>query len=196
MAFLEKNGLRGWRGIGDARQSIVGLLSPADQATYARQQAEVAAAEAARVAALPVSPALIPTAACDGPGQAAAVASAKAHGGCVDVTVCDNQGRVAAVNRQCWEDPVAKAALVNQIKADEIEAGALERMLEMAKAPASGSPESVSQVQSESAALLDDVAEYEAIVAQDAAEAQAQSAARDRLAALAAEARSRAGRSR
>jgi len=175
-----------------AAQSIEHLLSPAQQQALVEQRR--AAAEQQALAAPPVpAPVLIPTAPCDGPGQAAAADEARARGGCVDVTLCDNRGRVAATSRKCWDDPVAKAALVNRIKADEIEAGALERMLEMASADGANSPESAGRVVSEAAALEFEVAEYEAQAAEDALRLDATGRARDRLRDLAQAARARLG---
>jgi hypothetical protein len=176
--------------LGAAKQSIEHLLSPAQQAALAAQRASDAAAQVQVAAA---APPVIQYDLCDPVARAAAIAEAQAHGGCVDVAVCDKQGRVAATSRQCWDDPVAKAALVNQNRADEIEAGALERMNEMASADGSNSAESVDKVIAEAGALRAEVSEYEAQAAEDDERLAAAQRVRDRLASIASAARARLG---
>ena len=173
------------------KKSIEDLLSPAQQTALAAQRAADAAHQAQVAAA---APPVIQYALCDSTARAAAVAEAQAHGGCVDVAVCDKRGRVVSTtSRQCWDDPVAKAALVNQIRADEIEAGALERMTEMASADGSDSEESVDKVVAEAGALRAEVSEYEAQVAEDDERLAASQRVRDRLASIASAARVRLG---
>jgi len=198
MAFLERpvdqsvirDASREYRrgGLG-AAASIEHLLSPAARAEL---EARRLAAAQRPVMTVP-DPVVVPSTPCDGPSQAAAAAEAQAHGGCVDVTLCDNRGRVVAVNRQCWDDPVVKAALVDQVRADEIEAGALERVVEMASAADANSTESEDRAKSEAEALIAEVEEYNDQVARDDAEVAATLRARDRLRNLAQAARARLG---
>ena len=193
MAFLERgeplfpdappSGYGRLAGLGDSRISIVPLLPPAAQAQYAAQLEAKEAASRAAVAADAAR--TIDYAKCDAAARAAAVAKAKAEGGCVDVYVCDKDGRVvSSAGRQCFDDPRVKAAVVNQIKSDEIEAGCLERMKEMAAAPDANSEENVARVHSEAAVLSAEVDEYRAQVAEDDEALAALARSRDRLAAL------------
>lgn len=198
MAFLERpvdqsvirDTSREYRpgGLG-ATMSIEHLLSPT---ALAELEARRLAAAQQAVVTVP-APVIVSSTPCDGPSQAAAAAEAQARGGCVDVTLCDNRGRVVAVNRQCWDDPVVKAALVDQVRADEIEAGALERVVEMASAVDANSTESEDRAKSEAEALIAEVDEYHAQAAQDDAEVAAALRARDRLRNLAHAARARLG---
>ncbi len=203
VAFLDESGLphagptppTGYRSVGLSGLGLINiehLLSPEQQAQLAAKRAADAAAAAERAALAP-QVVVVPSTPCDGASQAAAAATARARGGCVDVTVCDNAGRVAATNRQCWDDPVVKAGLIQQIKSDEIEAGALERMVEMASATGANAHESVQRALAEAGALASEVADFSAQAVQDEADMASTRRARDRLANLAAAARSRAG---
>jgi FtsZ-binding cell division protein ZapB len=77
------------------------------------------------------------------------------------------RGRVvSAPTRQCFPEPAAKGpqaeALINQIKADEIEAGAITKMLEMAKDPNANSEQNDQELSDASAALESEANELKA----------------------------------
>ncbi len=142
--------------LGGNKQSLNYLLPQADQDRIAAQQksaAEVtAAAEAAKSAQT------VPYTACDPKSLSEALMDAREQGKCVDVVLCDNQGRVVSPpTRQCFPEPAASGpqaeALINQIKADEIEAGAIIKMLEMAKAADANSDQNERDLNDASAAL-------------------------------------------
>lgn len=70
---------------------------------------------------------------CDAASRQRVIDQAKLTGDCYDACVCSHsQGRVLSCTRVCQDDPVEKARLINQIKADEIEAAALESLKEKA----------------------------------------------------------------
>lgn len=69
------------------------------------------------------------------------IAEAQARGGCVEASYCDTGTLKATFPRVCYPSPAERQAVINDIKASEIEAAILEQFADEADKPESNAPD-------------------------------------------------------